>query len=202
MSSIIIASVPAQGHVLPLLAAARGFVERGDHVRFITGARFADKIAATGASHIPLPPDIDYDENVLRQFPERAKLKGLKAAAFDVEHIFANPAERQYEAIMAAHTTQPADVVLVEQNFFGGAFLLTHQRATRPAVVVTSVIPLVMPSVDTAPFGMGVAPARLFNRRRADPRGLGGRRPDPRPAPPHRARTRPAGADSELARLG
>ena len=135
-------------------------------VRFITGARFADKIAATGASHIPLPPDIDYDDNFLKQFPERAKLKGLKAAAFDVEHFFARPAKLQYEAIMAAHTAQPADVVLVEQNFFGGAFLLAHQRPTRPAVVVCSVIPLVMPSADTAPFGMGLPPARLFNRWR------------------------------------
>jgi MGT family glycosyltransferase len=166
MSSIIIASVPVQGHVTPLVAAARGFVERGDHVRFITGARFADKIAATGASHIPLPPDIDYDDNFLQQFPERAKLKGLKAAAFDVEHVFAKPAKLQYEAIMAAHTAQPADVVLAEQNFFGGAFLLAHRRPTRPAVVVSSVIPLAMPSADTAPFGMGLPPARLFNRRR------------------------------------
>jgi MGT family glycosyltransferase len=166
MSSIIIASIPAHGHVTPLLAAARGFVERGDRVRFITGARFADKIAATGASHIPLPSDADYDESVVEQFPERAKLKGLRAAAFDVEHIFAKPAKLQYEAVMAAHTAQPADVVLAEQNFFGAAFLLAHDRPSRPAVVVSSVIPLVMPSADTAPFGMGLPPARLFNRRR------------------------------------
>ncbi len=166
MSSIIIASIPAQGHVTPLLSAARGFLERGDHVRFITGARFADKVAATGASHIPLPPDADYDDFVLEQFPERAKMKGIKAAAFDIEHIFAKPAKLQYEAIMAAHTAQPADVVLVEQNFFGGAFLLAHPRRTRPAVVVCSVIPLVMPSPDTAPFGMGLPPARLCNRQR------------------------------------
>jgi UDP:flavonoid glycosyltransferase YjiC (YdhE family) len=32
--------------------------------------------------------------------------------------------------------------------------------------VVASVIPLVMPSVDTAPFGMGLAPAPVFNRAR------------------------------------
>lgn len=166
MSSIIIASVPAHGHVTPLLGVAKGFAQRGDDVRFITGARFADRVAATGASHIPLPRDADYDESVIEQFPERAKLKGIKAAAFDIEHIFAKPAKLQYEAVMAAHRAQPADVVLAEQNFFGAAFLLASDRPARPAVVVCSVIPLVMPSADTAPFGMGLPPARLFNRRR------------------------------------
>jgi len=77
---------------------------------------------------------------LLQQLPERAKLKGLKAAAFDVEHVFAKPAKLQYEAIMAAHTARPADVVLAEQNFAGGAFLLAHQRPMRPAVVVSNVI--------------------------------------------------------------
>ena len=85
MASILIGTIPAHGHVTPLLAVARAFVERGDDVRFITGARFAGKIAATGATHIPLPPAADYDESLLEQFPERAKLKGLRAGAFDIE---------------------------------------------------------------------------------------------------------------------
>jgi MGT family glycosyltransferase len=167
MPSIIIAACPAHGHVTPLLTVARGYVERGDDVRFITGTKFSDRVGATGATHIALPPEADIDfDNLEAMFPERAKLKGLKAAAFDVEHVFAKPAKLQYEAIMAAHTAQPADVVLAEQNFVGGAFLLAHQRPIRPAVVVSSVVPLAMPSADTAPFGMGLPPARLFNRQR------------------------------------
>jgi MGT family glycosyltransferase len=166
VKSIVIASIPAQGHVTPLLAIARGFVERGDHVRFITGARFADKIAATGTSHIPLPPDIDYDESLLAQFPERAKLKGIKAIAFDVEHFFARPAKAQYETVMAAHAAQPADVVLAEPCFNGAAILLGHPRPTRPPVVMCGVLPLSISSVDTAPVGLGLLPARWGNRQR------------------------------------
>ena len=171
MSSIILAAVPAHGHVTPLLAVASGFVERGDDVRFITGASFADRVAATGAKHIALPPEADFGagfdmDALAAMYPERARLKGMRAAAFDIEHIFAKPAKLQYEAIMRAHSAQPADAVLAEQNFFGGALLLTHPRPARPAVVVCSVIPLVMPSADTAPFGMGLPPARLFNRQR------------------------------------
>ena len=42
MSSILIATVPIHGHVTPMLAVARRFADRGDRVRFLTGARFAD----------------------------------------------------------------------------------------------------------------------------------------------------------------
>lgn len=167
MKSIIIASSPIHGHVTPLLTVARGFVERGDDVRFITGTAFADRVRATGATHIALPPEADYDTDELpTKYPERAKLKGVRAISFDIEHVFANPAKPQYEAIIAAHTAQPADVVLAEPTFFGAAFLLAHSRPMRPAVIVCSVIPLAMPSTDTAPFGMGLPPARWFNRQR------------------------------------
>lgn len=166
MKSIVIASIPAQGHVAPLLAIARGFVERGDHVRFITGARFADKVAETGASHIPLPPDIDYDESALAQYPERAKLKGMRAAAFDIEHFFARPARAQYESVMALHAAHPADIVLAEGNFIGATILLGHPRPARPPVVMCGVIPLTISSVDTAPFGLGLLPAQRGNRQR------------------------------------
>ena len=167
MSSIIIAACPVHGHVTPLLTVARGFVERGDDVRFITGAAFADRVAATGAAHIALPPDADFNfDDLEATFPERAGLKGIRAVAFDLEHVFANPAKSQYEAVMAAHAAQPADVVLADRAFFGAVFLLAHPRTIRPAVVICGVLPLGIPSVDTAPFGMGLPPARLFNRQR------------------------------------
>jgi MGT family glycosyltransferase len=167
MLSIIIAACPVHGHVTPLLTVARGFVERGDDVRFITGAAFGDRVTATGATHIALPRDADFDfDDLEATFPERAGLKGIRAVTFDVEHVFANPAKPQYEAIVAAHTARPADVVLADPAFLGAVLLLAHRRPTRPAVVICGVIPLGIPSVDTAPFGMGLPPARLFNRRR------------------------------------
>jgi MGT family glycosyltransferase len=167
MSSIIIATFPAHGHVTPLLAVARGFAERGDDVRFITGASFADRVTATGAKHIALPPEADFDvDDVAARFPQRARLRGIRAMTFDLEHIFVNPAKPQYETIMAAHTAQPADVVLVEPAVFGGAFLLAHPRPKRPAVVMCCVFPLMISSRDTAPYGLGLPPARLFNRQR------------------------------------
>jgi MGT family glycosyltransferase len=166
MSSILITSVPAHGHVTPLLTVAEHLVKRGDDVRFITGARFADAIAATGATHLPLPQEADYDESLFGEFPERAALKGVKAVAFDIEHVFARPAKAQYLAIVEALAAQPADALLAEPVFLGAAFLLAHPRPARPAVVMCGVLPLCIESHDSAPFGLGLPPARILNRPR------------------------------------
>ena len=87
MASIIMAAVPIHGHVTPLLAVARHFTGRGDRVRFLTGSRFAEVVEATGAQHVPLPSEADFDDRQDWQqtFPERAGLRGSKAIAFDIE---------------------------------------------------------------------------------------------------------------------
>jgi UDP:flavonoid glycosyltransferase YjiC (YdhE family) len=167
MTSIIIVAFPAHGHVAPLLAVAENFVKRGDDVRFITGALFGEKVAATGATFVPVHPEADFDERALSErFPERARLKGAKAVAFDIEQVFARPAKRQYETIAAALVAQPADVVIAEPVSLGAAFLLRHPRPARPAVVMCGIVPLPIESRDTAPFGMGLPPARFLNRQR------------------------------------
>jgi MGT family glycosyltransferase len=167
VSSIIVASIPAHGHVAPMLAVAENLVKRGDSVRFVTGSRYADKAAATGATYIPLPAEADFDDrNILASFPERAKLKGVAAAAFDIENVFARPGRAQYETLMAAVDAQRADVVLADPLFVGAIVMLSHRRSTRPAIGMCSVIPLPIDSPDTAPFGMGLQPARLLNRQR------------------------------------
>jgi UDP:flavonoid glycosyltransferase YjiC (YdhE family) len=154
--------VPVHGHVTPLLAVARHFTERGDRVRFITGSRFAEVVKATGAEHIALPAEADFDDRQdwRETFPERTALKGPKAIAFDLENIFVRPGRAQHEAIEAARTAEPADVVITEPAFLGGAFLLGRPLGERPPVVVCGVLPLPIASRDTAPYGMGITPLR------------------------------------------
>ena len=166
MPSIIIASIPAHGHITPLLMAAENFVKRGDDVRFVTGSGFADKVTATGATFVPLPAEADLDGQLIANLPERANLKGVGAVAFDLEHVFVRPAKAQYETLMAALARRPADVVLAEPASLGAAFLLAHERSARPAVVMCGITALPIASGDTAPFGLGLPPARVFNRQR------------------------------------
>lgn len=168
MSSIIITSFPAHGHVTPMLAVAEYFVQRGDDVRFITGKDFVDKVAATGATYLPLPAEADgfNDRPLNEMFPERAKLKGVRAAAHDIEHVFARPAIFQYETLKAALAERPADVVLSEPVFFGAIFHIAHPRSARPPIVMCGVVPLPLVCRDTAPYGLGLPPARFMNRQR------------------------------------
>ncbi len=168
MSSVIIATVPIHGHVTPLLPVARHLVARGDRVRFITGSRFADVVTATGATHVCLPDSADFDDRVdLRErFPDRVDLKGPKAIAFDIEHVFIEPSRAQHDAVMEAHASEPADALLTDPMFTGGSHIVGHPREARPAVVVCGVIPLPMASLDVAPFGLGLPPAKVFNRTR------------------------------------
>jgi len=150
-----------------MLAVAENLVKRGDNVRFVTGSRYADKVAAMGATYLPLPAEADFDDrNLLASFPERAKLKGVAAAAFDIEKVFARPGRSQYDTLIAALDAHPADIVLVDPLFVGAIVMLAHPRSARPAIGMCSVIPLAIDSSDTAPFGMGLQPARLFNRQR------------------------------------
>ena len=73
MSSIIVASIPAHGHITPLLTVAENFVKRGDVVRFMTGSRYAEKVAAAGATFVPLPAGADFDEQDLLATLSRAR---------------------------------------------------------------------------------------------------------------------------------
>ena len=54
--SILIATFPVHGHVTPLLGVAESLVARGDRVRFLTGARLAGVVEATGAEYLPFLP--------------------------------------------------------------------------------------------------------------------------------------------------
>ena len=171
MADIILASVPINGHVTPLLAVAQYLSRRGDDVRFLTGKRFADAVTATGATHVPLPEEADFDDLRLRDdqlavFPERRGLKGTKALAFDIEHVFVRPGRAQYVAVIELLTRQPADVLVTDPAFAGGALLTTIPRGRRPAVVMAGVLPLSLMSRDTAPYGLGLPPARVANRVR------------------------------------
>ena len=61
MSSYLITCTPAHGHVMPLLQIARHLIARGDDVRFLTSARYADRVQAAGAQFLPLPAEADID---------------------------------------------------------------------------------------------------------------------------------------------
>ncbi|HEU5265625.1 MAG TPA: hypothetical protein VFU35_02950, partial [Jatrophihabitans sp.] len=71
MTRFLFATAPAVGHTRPALPIASLLVERGHSVRWYAGTAFADAIAETGATFVPMSAD-DYSVGGLDEFfPER-----------------------------------------------------------------------------------------------------------------------------------
>ena len=58
---ILISSMPATGHVNPMLAIARILMTGGHEVAVYTGSAFRARVEAAGAEFFSLPPEADFD---------------------------------------------------------------------------------------------------------------------------------------------
>lgn len=156
---ILICSTPVHGHVTPLLAVSHALVQRGHRVHFLTGERYLQRAAATGASVLRLPAEADYDDTDMdAAFPGRVGLTGPAGIRYDMTEIFLRPARSQLVAMDAAVRGLGIDVVLAESLFLGAALFASRPRESRPALLNLGIVPLGVKSRDTAPFGLGVPP--------------------------------------------
>jgi UDP:flavonoid glycosyltransferase YjiC (YdhE family) len=163
--NVVLCSVAAEGHVRPMLAVARGLLARGWRVRFLTGATFGGLVRGTGAEFVPLPADAD----TLDQLDRTRRRPGLAALNEEMKLAFLDPAPGQARALLETLAAEPADAVLAESTFIGVAALHSLPAEEQPPYVLCGIIPLGLPSVDVAPFGLGLTPlpgplGRLRNR--------------------------------------
>jgi UDP:flavonoid glycosyltransferase YjiC (YdhE family) len=161
MTSVLLCSTPVHGHVAPMLNVARAARHAGWRVRFLTGLRYRDAVIATGAEFLPLPVEADYDDRDLdAQFPGRSEMRGLNRVRFDVKNIFLAPIPAQLAAVHAALKAERTDAVIAESMFSAMGALTLEPFDARPYLVSLGIIPLALPSADTAPFGLGLLPRR------------------------------------------
>ena len=163
MTRILIATVPILGHIHPILPLARALVARGHELRWYSGRKHAPRIEASGARFVSFMQARDYDDLQLeREFPGRSALKGLDQLRFDITRVFMDPAPGQYADIEAIVQAWRPDVIVADPTMFGAGFV--HERLDIPLATI-SVLPCVLRSRDTAPFGLGLAPASSFPGR-------------------------------------
>lgn len=161
MSTYLVTCTPAHGHVMPLLQIARHLIARGDDVRFMTSQRYRERVVASGATFVPVPPTADVDlDDADGAFPERVGLVGPAALRFDITNLFIRPASAQFAAIRAELDAVPIDAVITEPLFLGAALLQRLPREQRPPIVALGIFPLGAKSRDAAPFGLGITPMR------------------------------------------
>ncbi len=165
MSTYLICSTPAHGHVMPLLTVAGHLRAQGHRVLFLTSPRYAERVADAGVEALPLPADADVDLDDAGSFPGRAGLTGPAALRFDMLNLFLRPGPAQLAAVQAVLAEHAVDAVLVEPLFVGAVLLNELPVDRRPPIVALGIFPLGVASRDTAPFGLGIPPRP----------GLGGR---------------------------
>lgn len=160
MSRILFATVSVTGHINPLLPLARGLVARGHEIRWLSGAKHAARIQATGAQHVQFTKTRDWDDaDVDGEFPGRTRLKGIAQLKYDIKHVFTDMAPDQLADLEAVANEFRPEVIVSDPAMFGAALL--EEKRDIPLVVV-SIIPYTVRSRDTAPFGLGLPPSATF----------------------------------------
>ena len=159
MSTLLVCSTPVHGHVVPMLAAAADLVRRGHRVIVLTGSRFAERVAATGAEFRSLDGLADFDDrDVPSYLPDRDRYRGLAQAQYDIQTIFVRTIPDQFRAVRRILADEPVDAILVDGAFAGVAPLLFGD-APRPPIIALGVTPLTQSSRDVAPAGTALPPS-------------------------------------------
>lgn len=170
MSRILFTSMPFAGHIRPGLPIARELVGAGHEVLWYTGQKYAALVAGSGATFVPYPESLDFDDADVdeRRGTDGAPpaKPGLKDLRRDIQEVFLRPVAEHVDALEAVVRDFRPDVVATEHTFIAGALLAERRQIP---LVVFAVTPLTLSSIDTAPFGTGLPPSstwlgRLRNR--------------------------------------
>jgi UDP:flavonoid glycosyltransferase YjiC (YdhE family) len=127
----------------------------------LTGRRYRDAVEAAGAEFTPIDSRFDYDDRHLEEaFPGMGGRTGLAAMRFAVRTVFLPPMPSQLVDVTTAVREHRIDVVVTDPLFLGGIAYALQPRERRRRVAVIGLVPLILDSRDTAPFGLGLPPMR------------------------------------------
>ncbi|MFE6862303.1 glycosyltransferase [Nocardia sp. NPDC057668] len=157
MARYLVAASPIPGHVAPMLTVAADLARRGHEVRFLTGSRFAESVAAQGISCAELPESTAVPAPDAARGPTRGLISKWRTGRAELRTAMLDPIAGQFRALSAELARTTVDAVLADVMFTGVVPLLLAPRP-RPAVVACGVVPLMLSSADTPPFGMGWQP--------------------------------------------
>ncbi|RDW79643.1 hypothetical protein BP6252_04281 [Coleophoma cylindrospora] len=163
---LLVCSVPASGHLMPVKAISKALIARGYEVTFVTGSTFGPSIKDIGATFFPLEGLSDYDDDIEKHFPDRENYApGLPRFLFDLEHIFVRSMisqwETQQKALKQLREQYPGRkvVLLSEGAFLGTIPTLSGAPGLLPdATLALGGIPVVLNSRNIPPFGLGLPP--------------------------------------------
>ncbi|CAB3754761.1 glycosyltransferase [Paraburkholderia solisilvae] len=158
---ILIASTPASGLFNPLLAIGRILIAAGHEVTALTGSAFRQRVEGIGAKFHPLPAQVDFDPgNIHAVAPELKNTRpGPEWLRISLERVFVDSIRGQHEGTGEVLRDLLADVIVVDDMFFGVLPMLLGPSSERPPVIVCGTSVLHWRREDGAPVFSGLPPA-------------------------------------------
>jgi UDP:flavonoid glycosyltransferase YjiC (YdhE family) len=163
----LIASTPATGHLNPLLSIGRILVEEGHEVVVLTGGLMRDRVREIGARFHCLPIGADLDlRKIETVIPDIGRFSpGPERRLRLLERVFIDVVPEQNAGLDDVLVEFPADVILVDNTFFGIFPRLLGSRSACPPIAVCGTMFLHAPRDDGAPTFQGLQPAQSEKER-------------------------------------
>jgi UDP:flavonoid glycosyltransferase YjiC (YdhE family) len=163
MARILVAAVPHVGHATPLRRIAVDLAARGHDVVFLSGPAFGDALAGTDVRFVALQGIADGSAERMAQIVAgRSEIpEGPAMLNYEFIKAFYEPIPDQFAAVqrILAEAPDATTIVITDQSFMGHWPLRFGAPGPRPrACIGIGTVPLSLNSIDTAPFGLGLAP--------------------------------------------
>ena len=133
---ILIASIPAAGHLNPLLSIASLLVESGHEVAVQVSEDLRPAVEAAGHRFLSEIPNAQTSAGYyFETYPERMqKSPGMEMTGYDLVHFFARNIAAQFASLKMALYDFPADLILADSLYWGTLPMLVGPRDKRPAI--------------------------------------------------------------------
>ncbi len=159
MAKILLSVGIVEGHNFPVLPLAKGLVALGHEVHWVGSRIFQQKIEKTGAVFHPYPESLDYPSKGLTTYEERpalVKKKGLDQIKEYLKWFFDIDKEGHDSFRSLSDRIEP-DIYIGDPVTFSPLFL--GEILGKPTINFHVIPPLIL-SQDTAPFGSGLLPGK------------------------------------------
>ena len=140
-----------------MLLVVRALVVRGHDVIWYGASKFRLAIEKSGAEFVAMHTSLDWDDaQIEKALPALQNQRGLARVKAQLIHMFILPMEKQLRDLEALVQQHAPDVVLADSAHLGAALVSETQRVPWATLGISA---LVVPSMDTAPFGLGWRPS-------------------------------------------
>ncbi len=140
-----------------MLLVVRALMARGHDVVWYAASKFRPAIEKAGAAFAPMHSTLDWDDaDIEAALPALQNRRGLARVKAQLIHMFIQPMTKQLRDLEALVQQYAPDVVLADSAHLGAALVSETQRLPWATLGISA---LVVPSIDTAPFGPGWRPS-------------------------------------------